>query len=136
MAVGDGKAVFHISADDRIVALYGNFFYGILYSLAVLEFIQSAEAARPLSFLAQNEGLAGVLAVGKKLYGNAVRTDALGVVAVGPCLSHGNAYLLGSVAVGDIVAVIGGGVSVNCILGDAVAYELAVFVLGQVGEAP
>ncbi len=112
--------------------------------LAGLVLGQVGEAPCPVAVpIGRDDGGIHHFAVGQQIDGDALRTQAVPVVVIIPCLAAGDVDGLRSVGVGDVVVADGGGV-VGCIgfaeyfldgVGQLMAH-LAGLVLGQVGEAP
>ena len=137
MRVSDLEAVGLVTGDDGVVAFNSDFLNGIDDLGAGGELVKIGERAGPVVADAEDQGLAGIAAVGQQLDGNVAGTDAVLIVVVLPGLADGDGSLLGSVSVGHVEAAVLGGIAVNDCFGDGVVDQVAtVFVLGQVGEGP
>ena len=136
VGVGDGVALGLGAGDGGGVAAHGDLLDGVGDLLTGLVHIQTGEGAGPAVAVVQNQSLAGIHAVSEQLDGDVVGTDAILVALIVPGLGHGDGGLVGGMGVGDVVAVVGGGVAIHLVLGDGVLDQLAVLELGQVGEGP
>ena len=137
MGIGDRKALGHVAGDHSSVARYGDLLNGILNRNSGRVFCKPGKGCGPVVLWAELKGLVGLSAVGNENHRYAVRTDTVPVVVVHPGLDNSNAQLFGGVAVSDIVAAVGCGVSLNGVFGNGIDYLVAaVFKSGKSLKAP
>ena len=136
MRIGDGVTLALAAGDDSGVAGDRNLIHGVDDFLAVLVLVQFGKGTGPVVTAAQNQSLAGIFLISQQLDSDIVGTDAVLVIIVDPSLGNGNGDLLRGIAVGHIVAIVGGSISLNSILGDGVDDLYTLFELGHILKGP
>ena len=144
VGVSHGIAVSSVAGHGHGVAgRHGRFFHGILDLSTLAELVKVLEGVGPVVGFAQFNRLVGSLAISQQVDGHALGALVVLVVSVFPNLGHRHFGLFDLVGVGDVVAVLGGGIAgrvVRRILPyqlflNAVGDFCTIGVSGQAGEA-